>query len=106
MILKDIALILKLYAVKDLIVARWGGEEFVIISPCTQSYNDFVNTLIKINTKVRKTKFKTEQGKDIKITVSIGSSKIEGNMDFEEAISLADKNLYKAKETGRNKVVS
>ncbi|MBK5251906.1 MAG: diguanylate cyclase [Peptostreptococcaceae bacterium] len=46
------------------------------------------------------------QGKDIKITCSFGMHTLKNDkIDVEEFIQRADRNLYAAKEAGRNKIV-
>jgi diguanylate cyclase (GGDEF)-like protein len=42
---------------------------------------------------------------ELKITVSIGVAEFDGDITFENLIKNADNALYKAKDTGRNKVV-
>ena len=104
-ILKIIGKILKSYSAKDIISGRWGGEEFVLLAPSTVSYSDFLDTMKKINIKVAKSKFKIENDQEIELTVSIGSASIKPDIDLESAVAIADERLYKAKNTGRNKVI-
>ena len=85
---------------------RWGGEEFVLISPSTIYYDEFVIILEKLREKVAKTKMSVSNGKKINVTISIGACKVnEYKKSLSEVIKKADDNLYEAKETGRNKVV-
>ena len=105
LVLKDFAEIIKDYSTKRIKSGRWGGEEFVMIAPHTVEYAAFCSRLEKIRKKVESTKFKTEDGKKIKITISIGAARLNEDYTVEEAISYADKNLYVAKKTGRNKLV-
>lgn len=104
-ILKEIASILKNHN-KDLIPARWGGEEFVILSTTDVSYSDFKKLIESLRIKISKHKFKIENKNEINITVSIGTTKVQKNQVLNDAIKEADKNLYKAKKAGRNKVIS
>jgi len=81
--------------------ARWGGEEFVILLPGSNS-----ETAHKLADKYRviieNIKFSNE---NIKVTSSFGvSSYIQGEK-VEEFFSRADKALYQAKANGRNMVV-
>lgn len=87
-------------------VARYGGEEFTIVLNNTDN-----DTAFQISEKIRK-KVENEvfefDGNKINITSSFGIYTLDKDnygMSIEELISLADKNLYKAKETGRNKSV-
>ena len=105
MVLKQIASILKFYLNKGIYSGRWGGEEFVLISSGEISYSDFTDILEKLRIKVSKTKFSIEKNKKINLTISIGASYSETNINLEDAITEADSNLYEAKNTGRNKLV-
>jgi diguanylate cyclase (GGDEF)-like protein/PAS domain S-box-containing protein len=87
------------------IVCRHGGEEFLIVLPDTNmsSAADFAERLrddiSKHTLKDKKTGLCTG------LTVSIGISSFTENIhNKEELICQADKALYEAKQTGRNKV--
>ena len=105
-VLKEFANILRASSVKGILSGRWGGEEFLLIAPYTIDYFEFVTILEKLRMKVEEKKFAIDDEQKINITISIGSHIIDTNMSTEEAVDLADKNLYEAKESGRNKVVS
>jgi len=79
------------------IVFRMGGEEFGVLLPNT----DFKGAS-SIAEKIRE-----EVQNRTKITVSVGLACVYPKVgeNSEELLKLADSNLYKAKETGRNKVV-
>lgn len=87
-------------------VARYGGEEFIIVLDNTDS-----NTAFEISEKIRKKVeekvFECEDNK-ISITSSFGIYTLdEDNFDIniKSAINYADKKLYEAKQTGRNKSI-
>ena len=105
MVLKQLAILLRQSSVRGIVSGRWGGEEFVLISPHNISYNNFVTTLEKLRQKVEKTKFEIENGKQIDLTISIGAASVDGTTNLEDAVSQADAKLYKAKESGRNKLI-
>ncbi|MBR4830444.1 MAG: GGDEF domain-containing protein [Bacilli bacterium] len=105
-VLSKIGQILASYTSKNISVGRWGGEEFIIVGNSDIKYSDFVNTLEDIRKTVEKTKYQINKKKKINITVSIGSKYIKDGKSIEEGVSRADINLYKAKQTGRNKVIS
>ncbi len=90
---------------KSDIISRWGGEEFVILLAATN-----INGALVISEKIRKVVeelvIMIGDAEELKFTVSIGISQInkEKDVSIENSINRADKALYEAKETGRNKV--
>lgn len=104
-VLKEVANIMRSFSVKGIVPGRWGGEEFLMIAPNTIDYDDFTINLEKLREKIESTKFLINNKKEIDITISIGSASLNGVPTLEKAVSIADENLYKAKRTGRNKLV-
>ena len=102
-----IALSLKLKEIgrESDIVCRWGGEEFLILLPNTNSNGALVISE-KIRKEVENLIIKIENDEELKITVSLGVSSIDNKNDInmETSINRADKALYKAKNSGRNRV--
>ncbi len=86
---------------------RYGGEEFTLsfVDCDKQMVNEIIDTLFKM---VKDLKI-PHSGSDFNfLTVSIGLAQNfeqEGEPKFEAMLSVADKALYEAKETGRNKIV-
>ena len=105
-VLKELANILRSYSVRGIISGRWGGEEFLMIAPSSVTYSEFIIVLEKLREKVGKVKFQLDDNLEINMTISIGAAPIDYKTKLEDAVTLADKNLYIAKETGRNKLVS
>lgn len=84
------------------IVARWGGEEFVILFHCMDT-NSIQHFSEKIRQKIEFSSF--VNGKFNHITISVGATNIVTSELFEQAFLRADKALYEAKEKGRNTTV-
>jgi two-component system cell cycle response regulator len=86
--------------------SRYGGEEFTIILPNT----DLVETQIvaeRIREVIAANPFKiTVEPYELKVTISIGVALFDINDTPQALIKKADKALYLAKESGRNKVQS
>ncbi len=78
------------------VLARWGGEEFLLICPETS-----INQAMDVAEKVRKTIEKSMWPKKIKLTCSIGVAQMYDE-DLNSFIERADKALYTAKSNGRN----
>ncbi len=87
------------------VVARYGGEEFAIILPEIDVLGADLFAE-KIRSLVEREVFSFE-GKQISITLSIGVSELDPTCaNADDLIKCADRRLYIAKDTGRNKVVS
>jgi two-component system cell cycle response regulator len=90
------------------IVVRMGGEEFAVILPET----DLAAALIaseRVRHHVAESSVAPESGgPSIAVTVSVGASTMrDGEKEtIETLLKRADAALYKAKESGRNRVVS
>lgn len=84
-------------------VARWGGEEMVA-SMLGANESDAKLKAEDIRKRVEDLKFDSAEG--LKVTISIGVASSNKNDNCSSLIERADKSVYKAKETGRNKVVA
>jgi diguanylate cyclase (GGDEF)-like protein len=92
------------------IVARYGGEEFAIILPEAE-LPEACDCAEKIRKAIEKKGFILEDGSFLNLTTSIGVAsagriKIPVKDVAENIIKLADQALYKAKESGRNRVIT
>jgi len=88
-------------------VCRYGGEEFTIIMPGLKKAEAIV-IAEKLRSLIEVYDFEGESTKPCrKVTISIGvSSYPEDETEPEKLLKLADKALYRAKESGRNRVVA
>lgn len=91
-------------------VARYGGEEFVMILPDTNKEGIKV-ACEKVRQAIESTQvpYLAKDGETLSVTSSFGGVCIEpgklqesGVTDFKVFVENADKNLYQAKESGRN----
>lgn len=81
------------------IVARWGGEEFVImLHDC--GIDEAMAIADKIRTQIANTPFRHVGT----VTVSIGAAELHPGEDLEPWLARADAALYEAKRSGRNAV--
>jgi diguanylate cyclase (GGDEF)-like protein len=88
------------------LVARYGGEEFACILPDT-SYEDAMALAQELERKIRFLGIPHDKSTvDQVVTISVGLATREGNTEGDATglIGLADRQLYKAKNTGRGKV--
>ena len=84
---------------KSDIVARWGGEEFVLLIPNTTA--EIARTIAE---KIRKMIENTDFPIVGKATASFGVTHSLGEDNRDTVIKRADESLYRAKEKGRNRV--
>jgi diguanylate cyclase (GGDEF)-like protein len=86
--------------------ARWGGEEFIILLPHTDS-SGAAEIAERVRKNIEETVISTEDGRVTKITVSIGINTAIPSAEtvFNDLVKGADQALYKAKESGRNRYV-
>lgn len=85
-------------------VFRLGGEEFLILL-VDINQESAIRVANQILQKVREEKFFIPNGDLLSITASIGVTLFDGHPDYSRTLSRADKALYQAKESGRDKVV-
>jgi len=86
-------------------VGRYGGEEFLLVLPHT-TRADAVKTAERIRKRIEEHAFWTGE-KELEVTVSVGISSFpaEGVDSPSALLREADIALYRAKESGRNRVV-
>ena len=90
------------------IAARWGGEEFAVLLPETELAGA-LTVAEEIRKNVETSMIPGDDGVEIhNVTISIGVAPIIPTEDtnISELIRRADEALYKAKDTGRNRVCS
>ena len=84
------------------LVCRWGGEEFIVLLPNSNSEKTFA-LAEKIRNAIMSESIQ-HNGQSINITVSIGVSDYEESESENSFLKRVDKALYKAKNNGRNRV--
>ncbi|NVK20065.1 MAG: GGDEF domain-containing protein [Methylocystaceae bacterium] len=83
------------------VVARWGGEEFIILCRDTNDQGAF--TLAgKVRQALKETDFTCQQN----VTASMGVASVEEAHNLEELIKLADQRMYQAKREGKDRIIS
>lgn len=89
------------------VVGRLGGEEFALLLPETNHHQAYL-VAERLRTSIEKAKIMLpEEDVTLQLTVSIGVATLTGKTDEVEAmVARADKALYEAKHSGRNRVFS
>ena len=104
-ILKDVAFIINDSFRKTDMVFRYGGEEFVVILTETDSQGAQI-PLERLRERIANSEF-TFKTQKLNVTISIGyASNLNDAEDAVELFSFADDALYKAKESGRNRILN
>lgn len=85
------------------IIARWGGEEFLIILP-NLSPSEASISAQRVQAELADYDWKALLGIDLKTTLSAGISHYKEKEDLSAAIARADKALYQSKANGRNRI--
>ncbi len=81
------------------LIARSGGEEFIILFSSCES-EEAINKSVRLLDAVE-----TLKPNDINVTISIGMAKLEAtDKDFDGLLKRADDALYEAKNNGRNRI--
>jgi diguanylate cyclase len=106
-VIKYFASLMKKHAAKHHHLARYGGEEMAIIMPDTTLPEAF-NVIDQIRRALDKSSLshKNETETIGKITVSAGIASLKAVDTADTLIDRADKALYQAKNTGRNRIVT
>lgn len=86
------------------IVGRYGGEEFVVALHYN-NISELEKYVTRIKSVVTNNKFVLKNDIRVKITFSAGIELRSNKKDLNETVSSADSLLYKAKNTGRDKVI-
>jgi len=87
------------------IVARYGGDEFVVLLPETR-VDVAVSRAEAIRRAVEESRFRTPTDEAARVTVSIGVAALPlDGLDGRDVLERADARMYEVKQTGRNAVL-
>lgn len=85
------------------VIARWGGEEFIIIMPET-GLEEAAQAMVRVQRELTKHFFTADEQR-LFITFSAGVALRLPHEAQETLIKRADKAMYEAKQSGKNRVV-
>lgn len=85
-------------------VCRFGGEEFLMFMPGV-SAEQAMDILDRVRDTIARTPIRLEDGTEVTITTSFGVAALDIRRPPDISIERADRALYQAKESGRNRVV-
>jgi len=81
-------------------LARWGGEEYLVLLPETNT-GEALASANRIREAFAARSVSTEQG-PIQATISVGVASIRGSESIDRLLQRSDEALYRAKQAGRN----
>lgn len=104
LVLKGVAANLQKFSRDRDLVARFGGEEFMLLLPCA-GYAEAEGCAERIRQGVEQHSVQIGDNVSIQVTVSLGVAQVSrATESLEDAANRADKALYEAKAGGRNRV--
>lgn len=109
-VLRNVARLVKSQLRTNDVVARYGGEEFVVLLPQTAP-RQACEVAERVRSTIAAQSLQPLPGERLAVTISIGVAMMPGNpseddgASAQQLVSSADAALYRAKESGRNRVV-
>ncbi|MBI2733425.1 MAG: GGDEF domain-containing protein [Aquabacterium sp.] len=101
--LKAVAEVLEA-GVRDMdLVARWGGEEFLIVLPFA-SRDTALAVAERLRTAISDLRFPSKDH-TLRVSATLGLAELRADERVDQAIQRADAALYRGKDNGRNQVV-
>lgn len=101
-VLRSVAQAMRAMLRKHDYIARWGGEEFLVVLPETDEEGAKI-VAERIRARVESTE-NLFAGKTLRVTITLGLAMFDPRLGVERSIALSDKALYRGKERGRNRV--
>jgi two-component system cell cycle response regulator len=102
-VLKELARRIKGRIRRDEIFARYGGEEFAVMLPEAPLENA-LQFAEQVRSLVEQDPFEFDADR-LKVTISLGVACVTEDLGVDDFIKMADENLYRAKRSGRNRVI-
>ena len=101
-VLCEVAAALRAHTRETDAVARWGGEEFLVVLPRTRE-DEARELAERLRGCVEALRVLDRDGRHVPVTVSIGLSSLDERDTLESWLRRADEALYRAKGLGRNR---
>jgi diguanylate cyclase (GGDEF)-like protein len=87
-------------------LARWGGDEFVLVLHDASPFAPTELVLQRIVTDLKDSPVRLPQGNELILTVTLGASRYSGKGDIGDLLARADEAMYEAKREGRPWILS
>ncbi len=82
-------------------LARWGGDEFLIMLHDVSAFAPTEEILRRIVVDLKSRPVELPSGEELVLTVSVGATRCSGKADLRRALARADEAMYEAKREGR-----
>lgn len=102
-VLQDIAKTMKKTLDKKSFIARWGGEEFLLVFPSCNGDEAFYY-LEELKDHIKSLQFHVGE-QTFSVAMTFGLMEYDFHSDIDSALKEADKKLYMGKENGRDQIV-
>ncbi len=87
-------------------IARWGGDEFLVVVTNAGSMDEVRDLLERVRLRIENTNFRIEDREDIRITMTFGCASCSDKTTIRNMVASADEQLYIGKNKGRNVVIT
>jgi diguanylate cyclase (GGDEF)-like protein len=102
-VLTSVARLLSLGVRSCDVVARWGGEEFVVALPSTPLAGAMI-VADRMRQELEDHEIADASGNRIRVTASFGVAQFSPQESLEQLVDRADRAMYGAKSAGRNRI--
>ena len=82
-------------------LARWGGDEFIMLLWDTSIFASPEAVLGRISADLRRSPARLPGGEELVLSISVGAHRYAGEDDIRELLAKADAAMYEAKREGR-----
>lgn len=83
-------------------LARWGGEEFILILPST-----YGNEAMKVLARLREAGLGTRpDGAPVTASIGLAERTLDNADDWRKLVEIADQRMYAAKQNGKDRIVA
>jgi len=103
-VLSEVGRLLRHITRNEDFAGRYGGEEFLVMT-ATYEPGTLISIAERIRQEVEQCVIELDDGRQLKVTVSLGVSLYLPGMVIRKALKLADQALYQAKRQGKNQVI-
>lgn len=102
-VLREMAKMLQYNLRENDVLARWGGEEFIVLLPNT-TQSEAADIMERLRQAVARHRFNWQE-KALSITITAGLGQCDRNQSLDKCLKPVDQALYKGKQQGRNQLV-